>query len=133
VRRRERRTVASRLEQTNVKTADMDQPAMMLSGGNQQKLLFARSIMCSPSVLIADEPTRGVDVGSRRAIYDLMVEMAEGGIGIVMISSELAELLGVAHRILVMRGGRITAELDGQRMTEEDVLAAAFDEAAATG
>lgn len=128
-RRLERRIVGSLMERTRVKAADMSLPVTMLSGGNQQKLLFARSVMCSPTVLIADEPTRGVDVGSRRAIYDLLVEMARDGLGILMISSELEELLGMAHRIIVMRRGRITAELVDERMTEENVLAAAFDEA----
>ena len=125
---RERRAVSKVLEKTNVKAASMALPAMMLSGGNQQKLLFARSVMCSPSVLIADEPTRGVDVGSKRAIYDLLVEMAHDGMGIIVISSELEEVLGLAHRVLVMRHGRISAELSGEDMNQQAVLAAAFAE-----
>ena len=125
---RERRTVSKLMEKTTVKSAGMSQSVSMLSGGNQQKLLFARTIMCAPSVLIADEPTRGVDVGSKRAIYDLLVEMAAGGTGIIVISSELEEVLGLAHRVLVMRHGRFIAELTGQDMTEQAVLAAAFAE-----
>jgi ribose transport system ATP-binding protein len=127
-RRRERRIVASLMERTRVRAASMSLPVTMLSGGNQQKLLFARSVMCSPAVLIADEPTRGVDVGSRRAIYELLVEMAGDGLGILMISSELEELLGMADRMIVMRHGRITAELEGEEMTEENTLTAAFEE-----
>ncbi len=129
---RERRSVSQLMEKTTVKAANMGLPAMMLSGGNQQKLLFARSLMCSPSVLIADEPTRGVDVGSKRAIYDLLVEMAQGGMGIIVISSELEEVLGLAHRTLVMRHGRFTADLSGEDMNEQSVLAAAFAENNAT-
>jgi len=125
---RERRAVSKVLARTNVKAASMALPAMMLSGGNQQKLLFARSVMSSPSVLIADEPTRGVDVGSKRAIYDLLVEMAQDGMGIIVISSELEEVLGLAHRVLVMRHGRICAELTGDDMNQQAVLAAAFAE-----
>jgi ABC-type sugar transport system ATPase subunit len=128
---RERRAVSQLMERTTVKAASMGLPATMLSGGNQQKLLFARSVMCSPSVLIADEPTRGVDVGSKRAIYDLLVEMAQGGMGIIVISSELEEVLGLAHRVLVMRHGRITAELTGEDMNQQAVLAAAFTETSA--
>jgi simple sugar transport system ATP-binding protein/ribose transport system ATP-binding protein len=79
-------------------------------------------------VLIADEPTRGVDVGSKRAIYDLLVEMAQDGMGIIVISSELEEVLGLAHRVLVMRHGRISAELSGDDMNQQAVLAAAFAE-----
>jgi simple sugar transport system ATP-binding protein/ribose transport system ATP-binding protein len=103
-------------------------PAGALSGGNQQKLLFARALLCQPRLLIADEPTRGVDVGARRAIYDLLVGLASEGLGVLLISSDLDEVLGLAHRILVMRAGRIVAEFDGEEATEHDVLDAAFRE-----
>jgi simple sugar transport system ATP-binding protein/ribose transport system ATP-binding protein len=129
---RERRTVSELMKKTTVKSAGIGQPVSMLSGGNQQKLLFARSIMCAPSVLIADEPTRGVDVGSKRAIYDLLVEMAAEGMGIIVISSELEEVLGLAHRVLVMRHGRFITELTGPDMNEQAVLAAAFAETSGT-
>jgi ABC-type sugar transport system ATPase subunit len=85
-------------------------------------------LLCRPRVLIADEPTRGVDVGSRRAIYELIVEQAQSGVGIMIISSDIEELLGLAHRIVVMRAGRVVAELTGEDMTEERVLKAAFAE-----
>jgi simple sugar transport system ATP-binding protein/ribose transport system ATP-binding protein len=129
---RERRVVARFLKKTTVKAANMSLPATMLSGGNQQKLLFARTVMCSPLVLIADEPTRGVDVGSKRAIYDLLVEMAQEGMGIIVISSELEEILGLAHRVLVMSHGRFSAELVGEQMNQQAVLAAAFAETSTT-
>ena len=132
-RRRERRVVADLMTDVNVKAASMKMPVSMLSGGNQQKLLFARTVMCAPSVLIADEPTRGVDVGSKRAIYDLLVELAQSGMAIIVISSELEEVLGLAHRVVVMRRGRIVAELTGAEMCEQAVLAAAFAEAIPSG
>ncbi len=97
-----------------------------LSGGNQQKVLFARALQRARKVLIADEPTRGVDVGSRRSIYDLIVAQAKEGIGVVVISSDVEEVLGLAHRILVIRGGRIVGEFSGAAMTEENILTAAF-------
>ncbi len=97
-----------------------------LSGGNQQKVLFARALQRTRTVLIADEPTRGVDVGSRRAIYDLIVDEAAQGIGVLVISSDVEEVLGLAHRILVVRGGRIVGEFSGADMTEENILTAAF-------
>jgi simple sugar transport system ATP-binding protein/ribose transport system ATP-binding protein len=125
---RERRKVNELMNAVTVKAASIRTPVSMLSGGNQQKLMFARSVMCSPSVLIADEPTRGVDVGSKRAIYDLLTEMAASGMGVVVISSDLEEVLGLAHRVLVMRHGRIITELSGERMNEQAVLAAAFTE-----
>jgi rhamnose transport system ATP-binding protein len=130
---RERRKVADLMETVNVRAASMRMPVSMLSGGNQQKLLFARSVMCSPSVLIADEPTRGVDVGSKRAIYDLLTEMAASGMGVVVISSDLEEVLGLAHRVLVMRHGRIITELSSERINEQAVLAAAFAEPTSEG
>ena len=129
---RERRAVKALMDKTTVKAASMGLPVSMLSGGNQQKLLFARTVMCTPTVLIADEPTRGVDVGSKRAIYDLLVEMARDGMGIIVISSELEEVLGLAHRTLVMRHGQFTAELTGEQMNEQAVLAAAFAEHSST-
>jgi rhamnose transport system ATP-binding protein len=79
-------------------------------------------------VLIADEPTRGVDVGSRRGIYDVIVERAAAGVGVLVISSDLEEVIGLAHRVVVMRGGRVSAELEGSAITEENVLRAAFQE-----
>jgi simple sugar transport system ATP-binding protein/ribose transport system ATP-binding protein len=89
--------------------------------------------MCSPNVLIADEPTRGVDVGSKRTIYDLLTEMAGSGMGVVVISSDLEEVLGLAHRVLVMRHGRIITELWGEGINEQAVLAAAFAESTNKG
>jgi len=105
-------------------------PVRTLSGGNQQKTLFARWLLRTPRIVIADEPTRGVDVGAKLAIYELLVSLAAQGMAVLMISSEIEEILGLAHRILVMRGGRIAAELDGRTATEDSVMAAAFGAAA---
>jgi simple sugar transport system ATP-binding protein/ribose transport system ATP-binding protein len=88
--------------------------------------LLARTILSNPRVLIVDEPTRGVDVGSKRAIYDLLVALAQDGLGIIAISSDLEEVLGISHRVLVIKGGRIVTELTGRAMTEQAVLEAAF-------
>ena len=82
--------------------------------------------MSNPRVLIVDEPTRGVDVGSKRAIYDLLTELAADGLAIIAISSDLEEVLGIAHRVIVIRGGKIVSELSGRAMTEHAVLEAAF-------
>ena len=101
-------------------------PVTTLSGGNQQKVLFAKWLYRPPRMLIADEPTRGVDVGAKRAIYDLLVGLAAEGMGVLLISSELEEVLGLAHRVLVMRGGRVVAELAGEAASEENVMSAAF-------
>jgi simple sugar transport system ATP-binding protein/ribose transport system ATP-binding protein len=103
-------------------------PVSALSGGNQQKVLFGRALIQKRNVIIADEPTRGVDIGSRRAIYDLIVEQAKQGIGVIIVSSDLDEVIGLSHRVLVVRGGRIVADLSGENRTEEAILAAAFTE-----
>ena len=122
---RERRRARGMLDRVTVAGDDRRNVAA-LSGGNQQKVLFARALQRPRKVLIADEPTRGVDVGSRRAIYDLIVEQAAQGIGVLVISSDVEEVLGLAHRILVIRGGRIVAEFSGESMTEENIITAAF-------
>jgi len=101
-------------------------PVSTLSGGNQQKALFARILLRGPRVLIADEPTRGVDVGAKRALYELLTSLAADGLGVLLISSDAEEILGLAHRVLVMRAGRIAAEFRGQAMTEAAILGAAF-------
>jgi rhamnose transport system ATP-binding protein len=122
----ERGGVGEIVRSVGVRLASIDHRVRSLSGGNQQKVLFARWLLGSPSVLIADEPTRGVDVGSKRNIYDLLVDLAAAGTGVLVISSELEEVLGLAHRILVMREGRIVGEVDGETATEADVIALAF-------
>jgi simple sugar transport system ATP-binding protein/ribose transport system ATP-binding protein len=113
-------------------TQRLESPAGSLSGGNQQKLMFARALLIAPNVLIADAPTRGVDVGAKHDLYGLLVELAGRGVGILLISDEIEEILGLSHRIVVMRLGRIAAELTGRDMTEEAILAAAFGTAPAT-
>ena len=122
---REGRRVREALDQV-AGTGATELPAIALSGGNQQKLLFARALLAGPGVLIADEPTRGVDVGAKRDLYELIVGRAAAGLGVLLISNEIEEILGLAHRVLVMRGGRIVAELAGDEATEGAILAAAF-------
>jgi simple sugar transport system ATP-binding protein/ribose transport system ATP-binding protein len=125
---RERRAARAVLERCDVRGAGAAAPVRNLSGGNQQKVLFARTFMVQPSVLIADEPTRGVDIGAKRAIYDLLAALAADGLGILLISSELEEIIGLAHRVYVMRRGRIVDELRGEGVTERAILTAAFAE-----
>jgi ribose transport system ATP-binding protein len=122
----ERRTVREILTRVDVRGAGPALPVAALSGGNQQKLLFGRSLLRDPRVLIADEPTRGVDVGAKRAIYELLTSLTASGLGVLLISSDVEEILGLAHRVLVMRAGRVAAELAGDDVTEAAILAAAF-------
>ena len=126
--RRQRRAATDVTANLNVRAPRMTAPVWSLSGGNQQKILFGRALLSQPRLLIADEPTRGVDVGSRRAIYEVIAAQAEAGLGVLVISSDIEEVLGLAHRVLVMRGGRLVAELTGAAMNEHEVLKAAFSE-----
>lgn len=116
------------LKEVGVKVANPRHAVQTLSGGNQQKVLFARALLCNPRVFIADEPTRGIDVGSRRSIYDLIIAQSKKGTATIVISSDVEELLALSHRILVMRSGQIVAELAGEDLNEETILMAAFTE-----
>lgn len=127
-RRSERSAAGELLRRVALSGATGESIVATLSGGNQQKVLFARMLMCRPRVLIADEPTRGVDVGAKRAIYELLVALAQQGTAVLLISSELEEILGLAQRVLVMRRGRLVKELSGDGMTESAILEAAFSE-----
>lgn len=126
-RKKEAADAAGILTEITVQGSDR-RPVSALSGGNQQKVLFGRALLQQRKLLIADEPTRGVDIGSRRAIYDLIIEQAKDGIGVLIVSSDLDEVIGLSHRILVVRGGQIVAELTGDERNEETILAAAFTE-----
>jgi ABC-type sugar transport system ATPase subunit len=97
-------------------------PVATMSGGNQQKVLVARWARISSTVMIVDEPTRGVDVGAKAEIYRILRGLSEQGLAILMISSELTEIVGMADRVIVMREGQITGELDGADVTEEIIM-----------
>lgn len=122
----ERSIAASYVEKLQVRTPSLDQEVGKLSGGNQQKVVLARWLASKPKVLILDEPTRGIDVGAKAEIYHLIDELANQGLAIMFISSELMEILGLSDRIYVMQNGRITGELSGAEATEEAVLALAM-------
>ena len=106
----------------NVKARDVYQKVSNLSGGNQQKVVFAKILTSFLKVVILDEPTKGVDVGAKTAIYELMGEMAEKGYAVILISSEMPEVLGMSDRIFVVKEGRITAELTTSESNQEDIL-----------
>lgn len=112
------------INQLNIKVASPRTPALSLSGGNQQKLLLARWLQINPQVLILDEPTRGVDVGAKSEIYKLIGEIAQQGVAVIFISSELPEVVGLAERVLVMREGVITAELTEKADINQETIMA---------
>jgi rhamnose transport system ATP-binding protein len=123
---RERRLAQSFVERLAIKTPSVESPVANLSGGNQQKVAVARWLAAEPAVLILDEPTQGVDVGAKAEIHRLMSELAARGLAILMISSELPEILGMSDRIAVVRGGCLAGVLDRAAATQEAVLALAL-------
>jgi rhamnose transport system ATP-binding protein len=120
----ERRLAEAAIQRFSVKTSSPDEIAGRLSGGNQQKIVLGKWLANNPKLLILDEPTRGIDVGSKAEIHRLMSELAGAGVAILMISSELPEVLGMSDRVLVMREGRLVAEFDRAHATSEAVGAA---------
>jgi ABC-type sugar transport system ATPase subunit len=123
---KERVAVGGLLQRLAVKPPRVTALVSRLSGGNQQKVLFSKWLFAPPRVLLLDEPTRGVDVGAKRALYELIVSLAASGMGVLLISSEIEEILGLSHRVLVMRRGRIVAEFAEDDLDEEPILRAAF-------
>ncbi len=100
--------------------------ASSLSGGNQQKVVFAKLLTVELDIIILDEPTKGVDVGAKYAIYEIMNELAAQGYGIILISSDMPEVIGISDRIIVMREGRITAQFEQGNVTQEAILEASM-------
>jgi rhamnose transport system ATP-binding protein len=127
--RRERAVAAEFVRWLGIKTASLEDPVGNLSGGNQQKVALARWLAADPAVLILDEPTQGVDVGAKAEIHRLMGDLAARGIAIIMISSELPEVLGMSDRIVVMHGGTVVGTLDRAAATQEAVLELALGHA----
>ena len=124
--RQEHRETRDLLADLDVRPPEPRVKLTSLSGGNQQKVLFAKWLFRRPLILIADEPTCGVDVGAKQAIYGLLNSLAEQGMGVLLISSEIEEVLGLAHRVYAMRQGRVVAELTGSSLTEDAVMRAIF-------
>jgi rhamnose transport system ATP-binding protein len=123
---RERERARELSRRLDVRAPSTKVPVSTLSGGNQQKVLFAKWLAAEPKLLIADEPTRGIDVAAKQQIHNLIADLAESGMGVLLISSEIEEVLGLAHRVLVMRRGRVVEELEGDAATQETVMRAAF-------
>jgi ribose transport system ATP-binding protein len=121
------------IDALGIRASDPSAPILYLSGGNQQKISLAKWLDTKPRVLILDEPTRGVDVGAKREIYNLIAKLAEDGLACLVISSEMPELIGLCHRVLVVREGVLMGELVGNDMTEQNImsLAAAVQQEAA--
>jgi L-arabinose transport system ATP-binding protein len=125
-RKKERELSLEQVRNLDIRASGVEQPIMFLSGGNQQKSIVARWLARRPRVLILDEPTKGIDVGAKAEIYKLVCALARQGIGIIVVSSELPEIIGLCDRILVMKDGRICGEVPRAEATEEKVLSYAL-------
>jgi len=119
----EAQALRTAVQDFGIRVGSLDQRAASLSGGNQQKLALAKVLHPQPRVVVLDEPTRGVDVGAKRDIYFLIERLAREGLAVIVVSSELMELIGLCHRVAVMRGGRIGAVLDADHLSEEELIA----------
>ncbi len=120
--KREKDVADNYIDKLNIKTPSNKQKLKNLSGGNQQKVSISKSLFTAPKVLILDEPTRGIDVGAKKEIYTLMNEFKDEGMSVIMISSEIPELLGMCDRVLVMHEGRLMGELDRKSMSQESIM-----------
>jgi D-xylose transport system ATP-binding protein len=121
---------AGYMESLGIKALSLDEPAINLSGGNQQKVILARWLARSPRVLVLDEPTRGIDIGAKVEVFRLLNRLTREGLGVLFISSELEEILGMSDRIVVMAGGRLVGEWSRAHAREETILASAMGVAA---
>jgi L-arabinose transport system ATP-binding protein len=127
--KREAENAQSQVDRLSVRTPSLQQPIGLLSGGNQQKAILGRWLSENVRVLMLDEPTRGIDVGAKREIYEIIYELAEQGVGVLMVSSELPEVLGVCDRIVVMREGAIAGEVSRAEANEDNVIRLALPQA----
>ena len=118
----ERRMAEDGVRRFSVKTSSVDEIAGRLSGGNQQKIVLAKWLAMKPKVIIFDEPTRGIDVGAKSEIYQLMRGLADSGVAVLMISSDMEEVIGVSDRMAVMQEGRISGFLERDQFSEHNVL-----------
>jgi ABC-type sugar transport system ATPase subunit len=116
------RTALSFVERLSIRTPHLRQKALLLSGGNQQKVVLAKWLASQPKVLILDEPTRGIDVGAKAEVHALMSSLTRSGIGIIMISSDLPEIMAMSDRIVVMHEGRVAAILSRTEATQERIM-----------
>ena len=110
------------IQAMHIKTPSQKTQIRSLSGGNQQKVIIGRWLLTKPEILLLDESTRGIDVGAKYEIYQLIIDLANEGKGVIVVSSEMPELLGICDRILVMSGGQVAGEVDAKNTSQEEIL-----------
>ena len=122
VKNRERQLADRAIADLSIKTINVEQRVSTLSGGNQQKVVLGKALLGQPDILILDEPTRGIDIGAKSEIYKLIRELADEGKAIIMVSSELVEILGMSDRIIVFHQGKITGQLRQEEASQEKIM-----------
>ena len=125
-RREEHKEVQEQMESLRIKAPSMETPIVQLSGGNQQKVILGKWLMSDPEILFVDEPTKGIDVGTKADFYKIMSDLTKQGVSILMVSSDMPELMSMSDRVLVIAGGKIAAELDKTEISETAIMKAAI-------
>ena len=122
----EEAAVDGQIADIHIKVADKKLPILSLSGGNQQKVVIAKGLLTEPKILLMDEPSRGIDIGAKTEVFEIIHEFSERGLSIIVISSELKEIMAIADRIYVLSNGKLTGELMGSQITEDELVRASY-------
>ena len=122
----EEAAVDEQIADIHIKVADKKLPILSLSGGNQQKVVIAKGLLTEPKILLMDEPSRGIDIGAKTEVFEIIHEFSERGLSIIVISSELKEIMAIADRIYVLSNGKLTGELMGSKITEDELVRASY-------
>ncbi len=123
---KEGKAVDEQIKELHIKVADKHLPILSLSGGNQQKVVISKGLLTSPTVLLMDEPSRGIDIGAKTEVFEIIHQLSEQGLSIIVISSELKEIMAIADRIYVLSNGKLTGELSGETITEDNLVRASY-------
>ena len=124
--KKENEMVETEIRDIHIKVADKRLPILSLSGGNQQKVVIGKGILTDPKILLMDEPSRGIDIGAKTEVFDIINQYAEQGLSIIVISSELKEIISIADRVVVLSNGIVTGELKGDEIQEESLVLASY-------
>ena len=124
--KKEDQAVKGMIDEVHIKVADKELPILSLSGGNQQKVVFAKGALTGPQIMLLDEPSRGIDIGAKTEIFKLIYQYAKKGVSLLVVSSELEEIIAIADRIIVLSNGQKTAELTGDDITQDNLVKASY-------
>ncbi|MDF2879022.1 MAG: sugar transporter ATP-binding protein, partial [Clostridia bacterium] len=124
--KKENTKIGEQIKDIHIKVVDKELPILSLSGGNQQKVVIGKGILTDPKILLLDEPSRGIDIGAKTEVFDIINQYAQRGLSIIVISSELKEIIAIADRIMILSNGIKTAELMNEEVTEDNLVLASY-------